>query len=179
VALSNFAACDAFTAPAEGGLSMDPNDPGNWTGGRVGAGVLMGTKFGIAAADHPGVNIAALTPAAAQAIRQAEYWTPNGCDGMPSGVDLMLYDEDVNAGNHRSALILQGVLELVQDGSIGPVTLRAVAEISPALLINQMAVAQGVFYRSLALFAQDGHGWLARLEQRRVAAYGMARGALV
>ena len=33
----------------EGGLSLDPNDRGNWTGGKKGSGELRGTKYGIAA----------------------------------------------------------------------------------------------------------------------------------
>jgi lysozyme family protein len=33
----------------EGAYSADPRDPGNWTGGRVNAGQLKGTKYGIAA----------------------------------------------------------------------------------------------------------------------------------
>ena len=32
----------------EGGLSLDPNDRGNWTSGVIGKGELKGTKFGIA-----------------------------------------------------------------------------------------------------------------------------------
>ena len=33
----------------EGIFSDDPNDPGNWTGGQPGKGILKGTKFGISA----------------------------------------------------------------------------------------------------------------------------------
>jgi hypothetical protein len=38
----------------EGGYSNDPDDPGNWTGGKVGVGRLLGTKFGIAAKGYDG-----------------------------------------------------------------------------------------------------------------------------
>jgi len=170
----NFPACDAFTAPAEAGLSMDPQDPGNWTGGKVGLGELRGTKYGIAASAHPGVNIAALTPEMAAGIRQAQYWAPNSCDALPAGLDLMVYDEDVNAGDARSAKLLQQVLGLTQDGVIGQETLAALVGRAAADVVHGLADAQGAFYRSLPGFVHDGTGWMARLERRLDAALAMA-----
>ena len=41
----------------EGGYSTDRRDPGNWTGGKVGVGVLKGTKYGIAANTYPNLDI--------------------------------------------------------------------------------------------------------------------------
>jgi lysozyme family protein len=58
----------------EKGLSNDPNDPGNWTGGRVGAGILKGTKYGISAATYPHINIADLTVDDAKAIYWNDWW---------------------------------------------------------------------------------------------------------
>src|SRR4051812_50136311 len=58
----------------EKGLSNDPNDPGNWTGGRVGGGILKGTKYGISAATYPPIHIADPTGGAAKAI----YWNAWG-----------------------------------------------------------------------------------------------------
>ena len=43
----------AETLAYEGGYSANPKDPGNWTGGKVGVGKLLGTKSGIAAASYP------------------------------------------------------------------------------------------------------------------------------
>ena len=43
----------AFLGPEEGTLSLDPTDTGNWTGGAVGRGTLVGTKYGISAASYP------------------------------------------------------------------------------------------------------------------------------
>jgi lysozyme family protein len=63
--------------------SGDPNDPGNWTGGRIGAGELKGSKFGISAAAHPNVDIAALTRAAAGELYRPTYWDPHRCGEMP------------------------------------------------------------------------------------------------
>jgi hypothetical protein len=38
------------TIGLEGGFSRNPDDNGNWTGGRRGLGELKGTKYGISAA---------------------------------------------------------------------------------------------------------------------------------
>ena len=50
-----------FTLHHEGGLSLDRRDTGNWTGGKVGLGRLVGTKYGIAASAHPMLDIRGLT----------------------------------------------------------------------------------------------------------------------
>ena len=41
----------------EGGYTNNPNDPGNWTGGKVNSGTLRGTKYGISAASYPTLDI--------------------------------------------------------------------------------------------------------------------------
>lgn len=58
---ANFANSLAFTLKYEGGYSSNRKDPGNWTGGKVGAGVLKGTKYGIAAHSYPNLDIKNLT----------------------------------------------------------------------------------------------------------------------
>jgi lysozyme family protein len=174
VATDNFAACDAFTAHEEGGYTDNPEDPGNWTGGKTGAGGLKGTKYGIAASTHPDLDIINLTPDQAAAIRKPGYWVPVQGDRLPVGVDLMVYDQSVNAGPGRSAIILQSVLGVTQDGGIGPATLAAVATHNVSALITAIATAQEAFYRSLAGFPTFGTGWLARVERRKTAALAMA-----
>ena len=63
--MDNFARCLAFTLRSEGGFTDNRADPGNWTGGQVGAGELRGTNFGISAAAYPQLDIANLTAAMA------------------------------------------------------------------------------------------------------------------
>ena len=53
MAKGNLPAVLAETLAHEGGYSSNPKDPGNWTGGKVGAGKLLGTQKGIAAASYP------------------------------------------------------------------------------------------------------------------------------
>lgn len=41
---SNFTPSMGIVLQHEGGFTDDRRDPGNWTGGKVGKGVLLGTK---------------------------------------------------------------------------------------------------------------------------------------
>ena len=41
----------------EGSLTKNQDDPGNWTGGKVGVGLLKGTKGGIAAATSNSLTV--------------------------------------------------------------------------------------------------------------------------
>ena len=155
---------------------MDRRDPGNWTGGAVGVGELRGTKYGIAAASHPNVDIANLTPAAAAAIRRSEYWTPAACDALPAGADLVVYDYAINAGLSRSIKALQAVLGLVQDGVIGKVTLTAIEARPGVWLIENLTDNHAAFYRATGDFALYGAEWLARLTRCEKLALSMATG---
>ena len=68
----------------EGGLSLDPNDRGNWTSGKIGRGQLRGTKYGVSAMSYPDRDIANLTLDDVQAIYAAAVWTPAGWSGLPT-----------------------------------------------------------------------------------------------
>lgn len=109
----------AFLDPSEGGLSMDPSDPGNWTVGRVGSGVLKGTKYGIAAADHPDVDIANLTLAQADNIRRTEYWDAVNADELPPPIAFVLADAAYMSGPKTAAKEFQAMLGVTPDGIIG------------------------------------------------------------
>nr|WP_321985312.1 putative peptidoglycan-binding domain-containing protein [uncultured Lichenicoccus sp.] len=136
----------AWTMKAEGGLSKDPDDAGNWSSGVCGQGTLIGTNCGISAP----VLIAFLAPVAITAedmaaiaaptvrsIYQVLYWLPISGASLPAGVDLMVADMAFNAGAAASARILQHVLGVKQDGWIGPATLAALGISKPAALLEQ------------------------------------------
>jgi lysozyme family protein len=98
--LANLAQSFAGTMKWEGGakLSLNRNDPGNWTGNKVGAGQLKGTKWGVAAGSHPNLDIAGLTEADASQIFKTEYWDRVAGDNLPSGLDHCVSDDSFNAG---------------------------------------------------------------------------------
>jgi lysozyme family protein len=126
VAASEFDAAFAWVVGAEGNYSDDSGDPGNWTGGAIGAGELRGTKYGISAAAYPTLDIASLTLDEARAIYARDYWAPIHGDALPAALALVVFDAAVNSGVGQSGVWLQIVIGAAADGVIGPATLAAV-----------------------------------------------------
>ncbi len=152
----------------EGGFQQDPNDPGNWTGGRVGAGENRGTKFGISAASYPDLDIASLTNDEAIGIYRKDWWERYGYERLPAPIAEAVFLFSVNAGPGRAHRVLQEALvdlgvELRVDGVLGPLTCRETTSYrhQDVLLavINAGAIA---YYRSL----RQPHylaGWVRRV----------------
>lgn len=93
-----------FIAQWEGGYSDNELDPGNWTGGEVGLGVLKGTKYGISAASYPDLDIAHLTREEANAIYRRDYWGPSGAaHATDYATALLLMDSGVLHGTGAPA----------------------------------------------------------------------------
>lgn len=88
----------AFVRKWEGGLSLNPEDHGNWTGGRKGQGELKGTNFGISAASYPHLDIRNLTIEQADAIYFKDYWQASGADRLPYPYCLLVFDTAVLHG---------------------------------------------------------------------------------
>lgn len=173
----NFSACWAVTRGFEGGFTKNPEDPGNWTRGAVGIGMLEGTNMGISAAAYPDLNIAMLTPFVAGAIYQRDYWNRVAGDALPAGVDMMVFDAAVNMGVWRSAELLQTAVGVTADGIIKTATLAAVKAMDAARLIDALAEAREAYYERLGTFQTFGDGWTARVTACRQAALAMAGAA--
>jgi len=151
----------------EGGFDQTDSDPGNWTGGSVGAGSLHGTKYGISAASYPNLRIAALTLADAQAIYQRDYWNPIAADRLPTPLALLVFDAAVNNGVGRAGRWLQGVVGAGADGVVGDQTLAAVSTYlasqgAPSLCAEFMA-QRFAFMAGLPTWRIFGLGWARRL----------------
>lgn len=105
----------------EGGYSIDPYDPGNWTGGRVGKGILKGTKYGISAASYPSLDIRNLTLEAATAIYRRDFWDALELDEIAVLVSTqvadMLFNMAVNCGPGNAGKFAQRAINtlVIQD----------------------------------------------------------------
>ena len=152
----------AFVFVVEGGFSKDPNDPGNWTGGKCGVGELRGTKFGISAAAYPNLDIENLTSDDAKAIYERDYWRACSCDQMPWPLALFVFDGAVNQGQHAAKITLQQALGVPVDGDIGEVTLAA-ARAADAEHVALFLAGRGIRYTHAQNFITDGQGWFKRL----------------
>lgn len=129
-----------FISAHEGGLSMDPKDNGNWTGGRQNSGKLVGSKFGVTAgalAAYRGVpassitktDIANLTKDEAINIGVKLYYEKPRMDRLPwNRVTLSIVDKGWGSGPKQAIKLLQRMVGTTQDGIIGPNTLNAYKE---------------------------------------------------
>ncbi len=156
----------------EGGYQTDRGDPGNWTGGRCGVGILRGTKWGISAAAFPTLDIEALTQPAAEALYLADYWRPVAGDALAPGVGLIVFDAAVNQGAERAVRILQTAVGVLDDGVAGPETVTAARFWPQAKLIEEIQARRAVAYAGDA--QRFWLGWFRRLA--RVSADALAMG---
>jgi lysozyme family protein len=147
----------------EGGFTDDPKDKGNWTGGKIGLGVIKGTKYGISAAAYPTTDIAGLTLAKAAALYRRDYWGKIRGDELPSGLDYCLFDFAVNSGVARAIMGLQRALNLADDGKMGPITLAAAIKADPQALIQRICADRLTFMRRLSSWPTYGKGWSRRV----------------
>lgn len=158
---------DAFKVVVgeEGGLSTDPADPGNWTGGACGRGACRGTKFGIAASAHPTLDIPAVTLDEARAIYRRDYWDRAAGDALPAPLALLVFDAAVNNGVGRAIRWLQMAAGCAPDGVVGPATLAAVQARAGdgAALCAEFQAQRLAFMAALPGWSRFGLGWSRRL----------------
>jgi lysozyme family protein len=147
----------------EGGYSSDRTDPGNWTGGRVGVGVLKGTKFGIAANTYPNIDIKNLTWEKAKAIYHRDFWLAAKCDKLPSLVAFQLLDGAVNSGIPNATRWLQRAVGVADDGAIGPFTLAAINKADKNDMVMLFLAERLDFMTSLRNWPNHGKGWARRI----------------
>lgn len=170
------------TVGLEGGFSKDPDDNGNWTGGRKGVGELMGTKYGISAARYPYLDIKNLALSEAKAIYRRDYWNPLSLDSVTDeAIQEEVFDTGVNMGIGTAARILQAGINfletgtpLAEDGRIGPKTLMWVnlwCRKDPEALHKTLNGFQFMRYFEIILRnptqEKFARGWMKRIQYYR------------
>lgn len=157
----------------EGGYSVDVDDPGNWTGGKKGAGRLLGTKYGIAANTFPNLDIKNLTWPQAVEIYRKQYAKPIRFDDLPHGVDIAILDYAINSGAAKAVKSAQAALGVIQDGVVGVKTLEALQTASYARLVEQICDERLAFMRKLSTWPKYKNGWTRRVNDVRKAALAL------
>lgn len=99
----------------------------------------------------------------AQRIYQERYWKPVRADDLPAAVRYIVFDAAVNSGVGQSVRWLQRAVGVADDGVIGPVTLKAVAERDPQALAAQLLGQRLRFMTDLPTWQDFGKGWARRL----------------
>lgn len=146
----------------EAGYQCDPRDTGNWTGGKVGQGKLVGTKYGISAASYPEEDIFNLTVTRAMFLYKRDFWDVARLDELHPATALGVFDFGVNSGMHESVRVLQRCLALPEDGTVGPITVAAESVRDPRTLAQQFCVERIGAYHEMPGWGDFGEGWAKR-----------------
>lgn len=156
-------------------LDTDRRDPGNWTGGEVNVGRLIGTKYGIDASSHwRECDIPNLTELQAKAIYLRAYAAPVMFDRLPLGIDIAVFDAGVNSGVFRAAKWLQEAVGAVVDGWIGPETLGKTDASDHAKMIKLMCYTRLKWLQTLKIWPIFKGGWTTRVEELQIYALNLA-----
>lgn len=148
---------------SEGNYSDDKDDPGNWTGGKVGVGELKGTKFGIAANTYPNIDIKNLTRDAAVAIYKTDFFEKICGAELNEDLVYLVMDFAVNSGVETAIRYLQRAAGVADDGHLGPVSLAAIKDM-PIAVIQLMYLSLRLNYMTkLKNWPHAGKGWARRI----------------
>jgi lysozyme family protein len=120
--MADFKKAQEFVKLAEGGYGNDSRDHGNWTGGRVGSGVLIGTNHGISApvlSEYLGrtateSDMRNLSYETALQIYKKNYWDALALSNLRNqSTALLIYDGAVNQGVGRMKGLIADSLSAV------------------------------------------------------------------
>ena len=142
----------------EGGYTPGKGDPGGET------------KFGVSKRSYPALEISSLTLDDAKAIYMRDFWTPAGCDSVPTSIAFDLFDMAVNSGVSRAVKTLQRVAGTAEDGKIGPVTLAEVAQLDPVRAVARFNGVRLSFMVSLDVWPTFSRGWALRISDNLMGA---------
>lgn len=159
----NFAEAFARVVGHEGGFQNHHADRGNWTTGIVGKGELRGTKYGITAMSYPTLDIRNLTIEQAREIYLRDFWQRMQMDELPGVIRFDLFDAAVNSGPGNAVRFAQRAVGVVDDGSIGPVTLAAILRRSPAEFLARFNGARLQFMSETSGWRDNSAGWARRI----------------
>ena len=166
----NFSECLKMLLKHEGGFINHPKDPGGMTN----LGVTKAVYDKWTGKESSEDDMRAITPDDVAPIYKKNYWDKVCGDDLPSGLDWAAFDWAVNSGSKRPAKAIQRVVGASQDGSIGPMTLQAVADLDPDRIIEAVYHTRQKFYENLSTFDTFGKGWTRRNKETLEASLVMA-----
>ena len=155
-----FSNCIEVILRNEGGYCNVPGDKGGET------------KFGIAKAFYPDLDIKNLTRNQAIQIYYKDYWTPmNLAEIQNKELVLQIFDFGVNAGIRRSIKAIQKIVKADVDGFVGPQTIRAIND-SDLDLVPLFKQARKMYYfdfvRRDPTQEKFLQGWINRIENTKI-----------
>lgn len=173
--MAKFEPAIAVVMRHEGGFQKKPSDPGNWTGKKVGLGVLKGTKYGISAHTFPDVDIENLTLDGAEALYRRDWWKYDAIEDQSIATKVM--DLAVNwerFGGHGPAIeVLQKAIcacggQVKIDGTLGLQTVAACNAIDPLQLLRQIRQQALLRYKEIERNHPEEAEWFEGWEARAI-----------
>lgn len=154
-----------WTDPAN--FSNDPMDPGGAT--MDGLTQAEWTRWCNTHGIIP-TPVIKITQNQGEMVYYTDYWLPN-CPKCLPGLDLCVFDSNVNQGPTQSTRILQFALNIPIDGIWGPQTDAAVGAITNVnAVINAFTARREVVYEKTKNFNLFGTDWERRAEEIGAAA---------
>jgi lysozyme family protein len=180
---SEFEACLPFVLKEEGGYSNTPGDHGG------------ATNFGIIQKEYniyrhgKGLSLQsvhAISPDEYREIYWQSYWMPH-CQELPPGLNLSVFNINVNGGPGRGTKLLQQCLAITVDGVWGALTSSAVETLvaagNVAKVIADFHDDERAFYQAIInhdpsqrKFAKDWFGRNDRCERASLAMWNATAG---
>lgn len=153
----------------EGGYVNHPDDPG----GATNRGITIAVYRKWIDKDATVDDLKKISDTTVAHIYRKHYWNAVCGDDLPPGVDYAVFDFAVNSGVVRASKFLQAILQIPQDGKIGPITVAAANEGVSDALVNQYCDRRLAFLKNLRTWATFGRGWSRRVANVRALALGM------
>ena len=159
-----------FVLAHEGGYVNSFDDPG----GPTNKGITIATFRRYIKKNGTTRDLRRLTDNQARIVYKRRYWDEVLGDMLPAGVDHAVFDFSVNSGPSCAARYLQKVTGAVQDGRIGPATLRSATKLPPEMIIDRimderLAYMKRIKHRKTKkrLWLTFGRGWQKRINRVR------------
>lgn len=127
------------------------------------------TKYGVAQKANPNISVYDLDLDGAMNVYFNQYWLRGSCDKLTYPITLIHFDGCVNHGIGRANKFLQRAVGAVEDGQIGPATLRAINSMDAEILIKRLSKIRADFYNAIVqrdpsqqMFLK---GWMRRIDE--------------
>ena len=147
----------------EGKFTNDRQDRGNWTTGVIGKGELKGTKYGISAMTYPDLDIKNLTLVQAKQIYKRDWWDKINADQIDTALVFQVWDFAINAGMGTAKRKLQLAVGVLDDGTIGNLTIQAINKADLNDILLKFNAERLKYYTSLSTWPRYGKGWTLRV----------------
>ena len=148
---------EAFEAllRAEGGYSDHPADSGGAT--------RFGVTQAVARSEGYKGDMREYPLSDAKRVYRKRYWTALRLEEVPPGIRFDLFDAAVNSGTAQAMKWAQRILQIPDDGKVGPVTIQALNTVNVNKFLAKYNAARLHFLTSLPGWANFGRGWARRI----------------